>query len=207
VTLTTTSNIGCVTTLVMPNMITVYPVPHASFSATPMVTTILSPTISFVDLSTGNPVAWQWNFGDPSTTADTSSLQNTSYTYSAEYGDSYPVNLVVTNQFGCVDDTTVTVIVEPDFAFFIPNAFTPNGDGINDGFFGKGYGITKYELWIFDRWGNLIFTTTDINQAWDGTVQGASGDIVQIDVYVWKVALTDVFDKKHKYIGHVSVIK
>jgi gliding motility-associated-like protein len=207
VTLTTVSNDACTTTLTIPDMITVYPVPHASFTATPMITTILSPTFDFTDLSTGNPVQWQWNFGDPSTLSDTDNIQNTSYTYSAEYGDSYPVNLMVTNQYGCMDDTTITVIVEPDFAFFIPNAFTPDGDGINDGFYGKGYGIKKYELWIFDRWGNMIFTTNDINEAWDGSVQGSNGEIVQIDVYVWKVALTDVFDKKHKYIGHVSVIK
>jgi len=113
----------------------------------------------------------------------------------------------VTNQFGCSDDTSETVIVDPEFTFFIPNAFTPNGDGKNDFFFGTGIGITSYQIWIFDRWGNLIFTADDINHGWDGTVQGKSGQICQEDVYVWKVALTDVFDKKHKYIGHVSLIK
>ncbi len=207
ITLTTMSSSGCSNTLVIPDMITVYPVPHASFTAIPMVTTILNPVVNFTDLSGGNPITWLWNFGDPTTTVDSSVIQNPFYTYSDEYGDIYPVNLIVTNQYGCVDDTTITVIIEPDFSFFIPNAFTPNGDGVNDGFFGQGYGITKYEIWVFDRWGNLIFTTTDINQAWDGSVQGKGGDMAQIDVYVWKVVLTDVFDKKHKYIGHVSLIK
>jgi hypothetical protein len=53
----------------------------------------------------------------------------------------------------------------------------------------------------------LIFNTKDINEAWNGTVENKGGDLVQIDVYVWKVVLTDVFNKKHKYIGHVSVVK
>jgi gliding motility-associated-like protein len=205
--LTVSSGAGCTTTLVIPNMITVHPVPHASFSALPMVTSILYPEILFTDLSTGSPVQWYWDFGDPSTDGDTSNLQNTSYEYSSEYGSFYDVTLTITNQFGCTDDTSLRVQVEPDFSFFIPNAFTPNGDGTNDGFFGTGYGITKYEIWIFDRWGNLIFTTNDINEAWDGSVQGRGGDLVQIDTYVWKVKLTDVFAKRHTYIGHVSVIR
>lgn len=207
ITLTTMNNSGCVNTTVIPDMITVYPVPHASFTATPQTTTVVNTVVNFTDLSSADVVVWNWNFGDPSTTIDSSLLQNPSYTYSNEYGSIYPVYLMVTNQFGCFDDTIIDVIVEPEFTFFIPNAFTPNGDGKNDGFYGKGFGITKYEIWIFDRWGNLIFNTTDINQAWDGSVQGKGGDLAQVDVYVWKVALTDVFDKKHKFIGHVSLIR
>jgi gliding motility-associated-like protein len=205
--LTVVSGAGCTTSLTIPNMITVHPVPHASFSALPMVTSILYPEILFTDLSTGSPVEWFWDFGDGSTYGDTSNLQNTSYEYSSEYGSFYDVTLTITNQFGCTDDTSLRVQIEPDFSFFIPNAFTPNGDGTNDFFFGAGYGITKYEIWIFDRWGNLIFTTNDINEGWDGSVQGRGGDLVQIDTYVWKVKLTDVFDKRHTYIGHVSVVK
>jgi gliding motility-associated-like protein len=207
VTLVTIASGGCTNTLTITNMITVHPVPHASFSAYPFPASMMNPTVDFTDLSTGNPVVWSWNFGDPSTLADSSSVQNAQYIYSSEYGGIYPVTLVVENQYGCTDDTTISIIVEPDFAFFIPNSFTPNNDGKNDGFYGAGYGIVTYEIWIFDRWGNLIFTTKDINQAWDGSVQGKGGDIAQIDTYVWKVVLTDVFNKKHKYIGHVSLIK
>ncbi len=207
VTLTTTSNQGCIQTLVFPNMIEVYPVPHASFTATPMVTTVSQTHVVFFDLSQGSPISWFWDFGDGATLADTANTQNTFYDYTQEYGSNYDVYLLVTNQYGCTDDTTIEVIVEPEFTFYIPNAFTPNADGINDVFFGTGIGITKYEMWIFDRWGNLIFTCTDLNTTWDGTVQGKGGDLCQIDTYVWKVAITDVFDKKHKYIGHVSLIR
>lgn len=207
ISLTTTSNNGCVQTLVIPDMIEVYPVPTASFSATPQHTDVLNTNIYFTDNSLGNPVAWSWNFGDPSTLSDSSNIQNPMYYYSAEAGGIYPVYLQVTNQYGCVDDTTMDVIIDPEWSFYIPNCFTPDGDGLNDLFFGQGFGITSYQLWIFDRWGNLIFTATDINEGWDGTVQGKSGEVCQEDVYVWKVVLTDVFNKKHKYIGHVSLIK
>ena len=207
VTLTTTSNNGCVQTLTLPNYITVYPMPTASFSANPQHTDVLNTNVSFTDLSSGAPVSWTWDFGDPTTVSDTSDLQNPQYYYSTEAGGTYPVYLQVVNQYGCVDDTSLEVIIDPEFTFYIPNCFTPNGDGVNDGFYGAGIGITSYNIWIFDRWGNLIFTTNDINEAWDGTVQGKHGDICQEDVYVWKVVLTDVFNKKHKYIGHVSLIK
>ena len=187
-------------------MITVFPTPTAIFAATPQITTVTYTNIQFTDMSLGNPVSWMWNFGDGATSGDTSWLQHPLYSYSQEYGSNYTVTLTVTNLEGCTDDTTLTVIVEPEFTFFIPNAFTPNGDGVNDVFFGTGIGIAKYEMWIFDRWGNLIFTCSDLNQTWDGTVQGKGGDLCQIDTYVWKVAITDVFDKRHKYIGHVSLI-
>jgi gliding motility-associated-like protein len=206
VTLTTTSNNGCVQTQVFPNMIEIYPEPTASFTATPMITTVSQTHIDFTDLSLGNPVAWHWNFatGYPQ---DTSNLQNPGFTYTQEYGANYDVVLTVTNQYGCTDDTTLEIIVQPEFTFYIPNAFTPNGDGVNDVFFGQGIGIAKYEMWIFDRWGNLIFTSTDMLQPWDGTVQGAGGDLCQIDTYVWKVKITDVFEKRHEYIGSVSLIR
>jgi gliding motility-associated-like protein len=207
ITLVTTATGGCTNSLTIQNMITVNLVPHANFTASPQPTTVLSPTVYFTDLSTGNPTAWSWNFGDLTTVTDSSNLQNPQYTYSAETGNTYQVTLEVANQYGCVDDTTIDIIVEPDFAFFIPNSFTPNGDGKNEGFMGAGYGITSYEIWVFDRWGNLIFNTKDINEAWDGSVQNKGGDLAQIDVYVWKVQLTDVFNKKHKYIGSVSLIR
>jgi gliding motility-associated-like protein len=162
--------------------------------------------VNFTDQSTG-ATQWQWDFGDGSTFSDTSNQQNPSYTYTDETDGTYTVQLVVHNQYGCVDDTTIEVIVGPEFTFFIPNAFTPNGDGTNDFFFGTGVGIQKFQLWVFDRWGNLIFTGSDLYDKWDGTVQGKSGQICQEDVYVWKVVLTDVFQKKHKYIGHVTLIK
>lgn len=208
ITLTTTSNNGCVQTLLIPQMIEVYPLPVAAFTATPPVTTVSQTHVDFTDNSIGNNVIsyWHWDFGT-GMPDDTANIQNPGFTYTQEYGSNYDVVLTVTNNYGCVDDTTIEVVVMPEFTFYIPNAFTPNGDGLNDYFIGTGIGIAKYEMWIFDRWGNLIYTCTDLNSPWDGTVMGKGGDLCQIDTYVWKVQITDVFDKRHKYIGDVSLIR
>jgi gliding motility-associated-like protein len=124
----------------------------------------------------------------------------------------YVVTQIVVSQYGCVDSIK-HVLETKDYTFYIPNAITPNGDGKNEFFFGKGIGITQYEMWIFDRWGNLIFycNVNGLPQSepcqWDGTVKGGSGIIVQQDVYVWKVHLTNVFNNTYNYIGTVTVVK
>ncbi|MGZ6537908.1 MAG: T9SS type B sorting domain-containing protein [Bacteroidia bacterium] len=110
------------------------------------------------------------------------------------------------NSYGCTAYVQHDIVVGPEFTFYIPNAFTPNGDGVNDFFFGTGIGIDTYDLYIFDRWGNMIFHGHDLNDMWNGKANGGS-EIAQQDVYVWKVKLTDVFGKKHNYIGTVTLVK
>jgi len=106
--------------------------------------------------------------------------------------------------YSCVDSTYKTVTIEPEFLFYIPNAFTPNDDGINDYFSGKGIFIKEYEMMIFDRWGNLIFYTDDINKPWDGRANHGT-EIAQRDVYVYTVKITDINRKKHSYKGTVTL--
>ena len=67
-------------------------------------------------------------------------------------------------------------------------------------------GIAEYHLWVFDRWGNVVFNTTDINTGWDGRANNGT-DIAQQDVYVWKVKLKDVFGNNHEYIGTVTLVR
>jgi gliding motility-associated-like protein len=98
------------------------------------------------------------------------------------------------------------VEIGPEFTFYIPNAFTPDGDGTNDFFFGTGIGIVQYDLTIFDRWGNLIFHSEKLEDQWNGKANNGS-DISQQDVFVWKVKLTDIFGKKHHYMGTVTLVK
>lgn len=209
VTLTVSSTIGgCVSSATMPSYITVYPIPNAEFSA-PLSTSILSPTVQYNDESTiASPMisTWNWDFGDPFAAASdaTSTIQNPSHTFT-EAG-TFCGTLTVTSNHGCVSTTTHCVVIEPEFTFFIPNAFSPNGDGINDEFFGKGDFITDFEMSIFDRWGNLIFFADDINSHWDGKANHGK-ELAQQDVYVYVVKLTDNKDKKHKYQGTVTIVK
>ncbi len=201
--LTVTSGDGCTSTITMPNYINVYANPVASFTAGPQPTTVMNPEIFFTDQSI-NADSWSWNFGD--LVASSSTLQNPSFIYPDP--TCYQVQLTVTTVDGCVDDTIQEVCIDPDVSLYVPNAFTPNDDGTNDVFLPLGIGMDpdKFEMWIFDRWGNLIFYTDDMARGWDGRVMAAQ-DIAQIDTYVWKIKATDMLGKKHDLIGKVSLIK
>ncbi len=201
--LTVTDANGCIGTVTMPNYVCVSATVNAQFSASPQPTDIFNTNLTFTDQSTGSPTSWNWYFGG----LDSSNMQNPTYIFPNESAGCYDVILVANNTANCPDVDTVRVCIDPDYVIYFPNAFTPNADGINDFFIGVGEGIDKYEMWIFDRWGNLIYYTDDINHPWDGKVQGKSDNLVQQDVYVWKAKVTDVFGKKHKFIGHVSVIR
>jgi gliding motility-associated-like protein len=203
VSLTVTDNNGCTNSATVPGYITSYENPVADFNYGPQPTTILSPTIDFGDISTGSISSWEWSFGDVLSSGSAS--QNPQYTY-ADTGH-YEVMLVVTTVNGCMDTAYHTVEIRADFAFYLPNAFTPNGDGLNDRFGPSGMGIdTKtFEMMIFDRWGNMIFQTNEWMKDWDGYVNG--NDVIMEDVYVWKVSFADQYGARHNYMGHVSVIK
>lgn len=201
VSLTVTSDSGCTSILSKNNYITVYPNPNAGFTVQPEIASITNPLISITNLSTGANY-WTWDFGD--TSIDSSSFLNPTHVY-ADSG-TYIITLITSTQYNCVDTAYQTVIIEPDFIFYIPNAFTPDGDGINDSFTGKGIFIFNYEMSIFDRWGNLIFFSDDINTPWNGKAnQGA--DLAQADVYVYVVKIVDFNKRKHNYSGIVTLVR
>lgn len=197
VSLTATSNEGCVSKDSVVNMITSYPKPLASFTYDPIDTDIYSSEITFTDNSI-IPSQWLWEFGDGST----SMIQNPIH----EYADSglYYVTLYIENVYGCKDTTQKPLKIKPTFAIWIPNAFTPDGDNINDYFTIKGYGIIQLETLIFDRWGEIVFNSIELEPKWNGTYKGK---LVKTDVYVYKVKARDVFGEWHDFIGRVSVIK
>jgi PKD repeat protein len=204
VTLTVTDNNGCVNSSTHNNMVTVYGYPVSCFSFGPQPTTVLNPTISFADCSTGAS-SWQWSFGDVANSSST--LQNPTFMY-PDTG-MFVVQQKVCNANGCCDSSQQTVIIGPDFTFYVPNAFTPgSATPTNNEFFpvGTGLDLNTYHMWVWDRWGNLIFETDNWNRHWDGKVAGGN-DIVQQDVYVWKIRINDYSNAKHEYVGHVSVIR
>ncbi len=205
VTLTVTSDHGCISNVTLP--VKVFPLPNANFSYSPASPIHLTDMTSFKDLSTGGPVQWNWWFGDDST----SSEQSPSHLYNDT--GTFIVTLAIMDAHGCKDTVREPVEIL-DYTFYIPNAFTPNNDGKNEFFFGEGIGIKEYEMWIFDRWGNRIYYchVDGLPQQpgcwWNGKVDGGySNEIVQQDVYVWKVHLTSVFDKTYDYVGTVTVVK
>ncbi|MBL7902678.1 MAG: gliding motility-associated C-terminal domain-containing protein [Bacteroidia bacterium] len=116
----------------------------------------------------------------------------------------YGLMLIVKNEFNCWDTVMHTIKVESDFAAYIPNAFTPNGDGLNDTFYPVMRGVKKFELQIFDRWGELIFKSTEANQVWDGSFQGQE---CKQDVYNYKLVLLNVKGVEKFYSGSITLYR
>lgn len=144
---------------------------------------------------------WSWYFGD----SVTSTLQNPlPHTYSDT--GSYVVSLIASTQYNCADTTYLTVIIKPDFYFYIPNSFTPNDDGINDTFCGKGIFNSNFKMLIYNKWGELVFSTDDITESWDGTIKGGT-EMALEDVYVYHISLKDIHRKLHVYRGIINLIR
>ena len=199
---TVTDYNGCTTSASVNVMETLGP--DANFSVHPNVLTTMDGPVSFIDNSSGNIVSWQWDFGDGSTNGIGEELN-----HKFENVGTYLVTLIVTDSNGCVDTVTNTVKVKDIFAFYVPNAFTPNNDGINDEWVPKfvGVDINNYECLIFDRFGNLIFTTDNPYVPWNGTKfnEGNFKDVL-MDVFVYKISLKEIDGHNHYYIGRITLI-
>lgn len=204
--LTITSLNNCKLDTQKVNYIKVYPQPVAEFAPNPDPTSILDPTVSFQNQSQG-AVSYFWNFGDADSGNNNISIF-TDPTHSYEHTGEYTVFLVATSSHGCSDTAHHVVQVTPDFALYIPNAFTVDGNGRNDVFQPLGVGINEdnYRMDIFDRWGELIFTSNNFRKGWDGTAKGGS-KVAKQDVYVYRITVYDLEGEKHSYVGHVTLLK
>ncbi len=204
VSLTETSDSGCSGTLSMINMIRVYAPPVAGFNYAPNPINILNPQVQFTDESSSKYplLQWYWRFEQGSDSISTE--QNPLHTY----GDTgtYCATLVVVDEHGCMDSITNCLVVNPLFTFYIPDAFSPNGDGINDVFMPRGSYVKSYEMYIYDRWGQQLFHSTDINNGWNGTTKGGS-TTCQEDTYVYLIKLTDSQGNDHSYTGKLNLLK
>ena len=198
--LTAVSVNGCVNVQTNPGMVSVHPQPEAGFFPNPYVGNIAESTIQFVDQS-HNGNLWTYYFGDGSSSND-------QYSYH-QYTDTgtFIVQQYVANQWGCFDSATATVIIQDYFTYYAPNAFTPNGDGINDEFLVKGTGIDPkhFTMYIFDRWGKQLFRTDDPEKGWDGRTKDG-GKICPEGVYTYLIMLIDNNGIKRKFTGTATLI-
>ncbi|MBI5219498.1 MAG: choice-of-anchor L domain-containing protein [Bacteroidia bacterium] len=192
---------GCTSNISLPQLITVYPKPDSRFTAEPEVASILKPEIYFTNLSTAYCMPF-WSFGD----GDSSMMGNPVHLYDAI--GTYNVSLLVQTMYGCKDTSIATIVIKDEVAFYVPTAFTPDNDGINDIFLVKGHGIdnTTFLMQIYDRWGEIIFESKDINTGWDGRIKGP-GAKVKSGTYTWIVSFNDYTGKKHLKSGPVTVIR
>lgn len=193
-----TSENGCKDTFQLQSPVNVKPSPIAGFSLTPQITTIFDAKISVTDQSVFAS-ACQIFWGD-------SSLSNncdTVHTYLTS--GNYSVMQVVVNDLECRDTAYNEVIIQPEFLFWIPNAFTPDENTLNDTFKPIIHGVRKYKFLIFDRWGNTIFETSDTSQGWNGSYKK---ELCKSDTYVYKISFLDnVQNNFHQFIGRVTLLQ
>ena len=197
-TITLTSPDGCSTTDTINSPIEVYPLPDASFNYLPSVIDDLNPNVSFDNNEPGGFCYYTFGDGDSSIDCETSHLY-------ADTG-SYLVTLIVTSANGCVDTTYRIIEVNKFFTLYIPNAFTPNADGRNDAFIIKGDGLIDLDLKIFNRRGQMVFRSSNVNKIWNGTHLD-TGNSVPDGVYVYDAIVKDRNRKKHYYKGFVTVVR
>jgi gliding motility-associated-like protein len=199
VTLTVTSGNGCSTTFTNTDMITVWPKPVAGYSYDPMRVSILEPMITFTDESIG-ATEWFWDFGD----ANNSIAQNTIHHY-RDTGN-YNVEQRVFNGFGCSDTVSHTVIIDPDFIFYIPNSFTPNNDGTNETFTGFGLFFYNFKMRIYNRWGEQVYTSDDYSKPWNGRQDNIGIDQKE-DVYVYVISMKTQAGESKEFRGKITLYR
>ncbi len=197
-TVTMTDSIGTYSNVAY---VTLAPGPNASFYANPNPATIGGGPIQFINSSSGAS-NYEWSFGDGTTSVE----QYPSHLYGG-VGE-YLVTLLATDNFGCRDSFQLTIIINDLFAFYIPNAFSPNGDGHNDFFmpYGISVDLDYYEMRIYNRWGNLVFNTTQANIPWDGNINGKIVKEKLQDTYTYEIFIKDASNIIHKYRGKVTLL-
>ena len=207
VTLVVSTPEGCTNTLTINDYVCVEPYPVADFHAVPNAfSTYESETTQMVNESTGAD-SYEWHFGDGSPPSYEVSPY---HTFSNEVGGNYTVMLIASTNAGCVDTAYTVVRVKEELIFYIPNTFTPDGDNYNQTFrpvFTTGFDPYNYTLYIYNRWGELIFESHDATVGWDGTY-GINGEMCQDGTYIWKIGVKKrMIDERLEFSGHVNLIR
>lgn len=153
--------------------------------------------ISFRNLTVGG-YTYFWDFGD----LQTSSLTNPYNTYK-DYGE-FDISLIATNEIGCVDSITKKIGIEEAYYVYIPNTFTPDKGRYNSTFSAITTGISSLNITIFNRWGELMYESDDLNFEWDGVYKGV---IAQQGTYIYKVNCISNSGKELDFFGHINLLK
>jgi gliding motility-associated-like protein len=208
ISLTVTSANGCVTSLTQPDLICVDANPVASFMPSAWQISELDMNVDFNNTSI-NATDYIWDFGD---TSPLSTEENPSHDYTGNEIGIYDVTLIAISPAGCTDTAYSTIQIYEEVIFYVPNTFTPDDDTYNPIFkpiFTSGYDPFDYGLYIYNRWGEIIFESHNTEIGWDGTY-GSNQEIemVQDGTYTWKIEFkVTKNDERRLEVGHVNVIR
>jgi gliding motility-associated-like protein len=200
--LTATSNQGCMAQQTLVDYIVVQAPPIADFAYDPATISGFDSVIDFTSQST-DATQWFWTFGDGGVAFE----EHPRHVYTGQARD-YCVRLWVSNNYGCEDTKVKCIPVDPSLFIYFPNTFTPNRDGKNDqyGFHGSGRNILSFRFLVYDRWGGLLFETTDFTENWNGKIDN-TGEEVSQGTYVYRADITTVDMKDHVFMGHINLVK
>ncbi|HRH70540.1 MAG TPA: PKD domain-containing protein [Flavobacteriales bacterium] len=194
--------IGCFGT--GPVTVTGPPPVRADFVWGPNPANVDNPTITFVNTSS-DAMRYFWNIAELASSTET----NTSFTFSNKEPGTYEVCMVAYNENDCADSICYNVIIDDVLFTYIPNSFTPDGDDVNDvwGMSTNINVITDYEMMVFDRWGQLVYSTDDPYKAWQGSYQNG-GEVLKSDVYAYRILYgIQNTEARKEIVGHVTLIK
>ena len=173
-------------------IVSILPAPIANFTLGPQTTDIDNPNIFFLNKSE-QVNSLIWNMGDGQTILDSISFN---YTYSDT--GKYIIELIISNQYGCGDTIQDSVIINPIYTCYIPNAFTPNDDGKNDSFGPVMTAMKSYSIRIYDRWGGIVFN--EENKEWDGADYPKG-------IYNYNIEAIDYKNKVFRYAGKITLAR
>jgi len=201
-----TTHDGCYGSTDSLQYINVYPTPVADFRYQPEPADVFSSQIQMLNKSYSNIKFNHWVLYDfNGDSIKFSGLPNPYFKIPEEPGTMY-ARLAVTTIYGCVDTVLKPIIIEDKYTLYVPNTFTPDGDGYNEIFIPRMFNIQEegYELTIWNRWGELLFETIDQKIGWDGTYQG---EVVKEDTYIWKIKYKDLNGTEQSKYGHINLLK
>jgi gliding motility-associated-like protein len=194
---------GCFFTHTEEDLITIYNEPVASFGIEPQVIVLPNTSAAFTNYALGSDT-FTWVFNQ----ADTLNSIDASYEF-PDVAGVYPVTLFASNPWGCADSTTRFVVVVDSFTMYVPNAFTPDQDGINDVWRFTGIDVDEdhFELLIFNRWGEVVHRTNDYRAGWNGNVNNGS-HYVPDGVYFYRIETRSKTTQDNKVVsGHITIIR
>jgi len=208
VTLSVVTSIGCTYSTTIANFLTSFDPPQAGYIADPQPTDANNTVINFTDQSLGNIVTYDWifNTGAP---LGTSSAQNPTFAFPQGTGGEYPIRLTVTDVNGCTDFIEGEIIIRNIFQYYLPNTFTPNNDGLNDVVMMVGSDIdeNKFKLEVFNRWGDIVFSTTNPTTAWTGNTYNGAYYCPE-GVYNWNaIVISKTTGERYEIQGHLNLIR
>ncbi len=202
--LVVTSPEGCIDSVTYQNFLVSNPKPVAEFKWSPNPVQMFNTEVLFANQSVhGDTYYWTFEEGSPGSSTE----ENPRILFPDGEVGNYDIMLITTSEFGCIDTAYSVLSVLPEVLLYAPNAFTPDDNEFNQSWkvFMQGVDVNNFALLVFDRWGQVVWESHDLEERWDGTLNGV---ILPNGTYTWTIRAKDaITDAVYNYKGHVSILR